>query len=107
MWARIVLVVKTPLLMCRIAEDSLKWYNTFKAHPNIHGLSKEALNNLTTPLQPIGVPTINASFAQSVAATGNKNVTDKVCSFIHPGTQFCGCHELYACILNPDMRSSC
>ena len=72
--------------MCRIAEDSLKWYNTFTAYPKILGLSKEALNNLMAPLQPISVPTINASFAQSVAATGNKSVTDKVCSHIHPGT---------------------
>jgi len=66
------------LWLYRTAEDLLKWYNTFTAHPEVIGLSKEAFNNLTTPLQPIGVPSINASFAQGIAATGNKNVTDKV-----------------------------
>jgi len=91
----------------RTAEDLLKWYNTFTAHPEVIGLSKEALNNLTTPLQPIGVPSINASFAQGIAATGNKNLTDKVRSLTHPGTHFWGCHKLHDCILNADVRSSC
>jgi len=95
------------LWLYRTAEDLLKWYNTFTAHPEVIGLSKEALNNLTTPLQPIGVPSINASFAQGIAATGNKNLTDKVRSLTHPGTHFWGCHELHDCILNPDVSSSC
>lgn len=67
-------------LGCSNIEDLLKWYNTFTAHPEVVGLSKEAMKNLTTPIQPLGMPGLNASFGQGIVATGNKNITNKVCS---------------------------
>ena len=70
--------VKPSILGCSTMEDLLKWYNTFTTNPEAVGLSKEALKNLTTPIQPLGIPGVNASFAQGIVATGNKNVTNKV-----------------------------
>ena len=68
------------MLACSNAEDLLKWYNTFTTHPEVVGLSKEALKNLTTPIQPLGIQGLKASFGQGIVATGNKNVTNKVCT---------------------------
>jgi len=44
-------MVKIPLLMCRIAENPLKWYNTFTALPKVLGVSTESLQTLTVLLQ--------------------------------------------------------
>ncbi len=59
-------------------EDLIKWYNTFTTRPEAVGLSKESLKNLTTPVQPLGIPGLNASFGQGIVATGTKNITNKV-----------------------------
>ena len=67
-------------MLCSTMEDLLKWYNTFTAHPEVVGLTQESLKNLTMPIQPLGIPGTNVSFAQGIVATGNRNVTHKVCS---------------------------
>ncbi|CAL8462902.1 g2436 [Coccomyxa elongata] len=46
--------------------DLLKWYNTFNAHPEVIGLSKESLALLTEPLEPVTIPLFNGSYAQGV-----------------------------------------
>ena len=64
---------------CRPIEDLLKWYNTFTAHPEVVGLSKESLKNLTTPWQYIPVQGHgNVSFGQGIIAAGDANVTSRV-----------------------------
>ncbi len=64
--------------MCSTMEDLLKWYNTFTTNPEAVGLTKASLKNLTMPIQPLGIPGLNASFGQGIVATGTKNVTNKV-----------------------------
>ena len=64
---------------CRPIEDLLKWYNTFTAHPEVVGLSKESLKNLTTPWQSIPVQGHgNVSFGQGIVAAGDANMTRRV-----------------------------
>ena len=70
-------------------EDLIKWYNTFTINPEAVGLSKESLKNLTMPIQPLGIPGLNASFAQGIVATGNKNVTNKVRTPPEPMLKHC------------------
>ena len=67
------------LSSCRPTEDLLKWYNTFTAHPEVVGLSKASLKNLTTPWQYIPLPGRgNVSFGQGIVAAGDANMTSRV-----------------------------
>lgn len=55
------------LRLCSDTFDLLKWYNTFTAHPEVLGLTKQTLAALTEPLEPIVSGKVkNAFFAQGI-----------------------------------------
>lgn len=51
-------------VLCSNVHDLLRWYNLVLTQPEIIGLSKQSVVNLTEPLQ--AVPGTNASFAQGL-----------------------------------------
>ncbi|CAL8462903.1 g2437 [Coccomyxa elongata] len=46
--------------------DLLKWYNTFMTQPDVLGLTKESIADLTEPLIRLPLPGMNVSFAQGI-----------------------------------------
>lgn len=72
---------------CSNAHDLLRFYNLIVTQPDVIGLSKDLVANLTEPLQPI--PGLNASFAQGIAVSDGPGKAKRVrlsCSFTQNGS---------------------
>ncbi len=62
-----IILIADCCVMCSNMHDLLRWYNLVLTQPEVIGLSKQSVVNLTQPLQT--VPGTNASFAQGLVVS--------------------------------------